>query len=114
MLVNGIISIAFKNSYEQYEVKRISLFNVVDVNKYFRSINCRKISSKHVEIAVKCPVCNDDHYYVYNINDFVKRTMIIGGCEKTGSPIFYIGNVDKVEEQINKYIEIRKKIYAMI
>ncbi|MPN27628.1 hypothetical protein SDC9_175062 [bioreactor metagenome] len=40
--------------------------------------------------------------------------MVIGGCEKTGLPIFFIGKIDKVEEQVNKYRETRKEIYAMI
>lgn len=114
MLVESMISIAFKNSFEQYNVKRISLFNIVNVDKYFAAINCKKINSRDVEIRVKCPVCNEYHVYNYNVNDFIKRTMVIGGCEKTGLPIFFIGKTEKVEEQVNKYKEIREKLYAMI
>jgi len=114
MLINGMVSLAFKNSLEQYDVERISLFNIVNINEYFPNINCTKTGSKEVGIKVKCPVCNDYHYYSYSINDFIKRTMVIGGCEKTGLPIFFIGKIDKVEEQVNKYRETKKEIYAMI
>lgn len=114
MLVDTLITVAFKNSFEQYNLRRISVFEITNIDLYFNIIECKKINKKELKILIKCPICGENHSYTYKFNDFIKRSMVIGGCEKLGLPVFYIGNREKVEEKINKYKEIRKEIYAMI
>lgn len=114
MLLDTIISIAFKNSLGQYDVKRISIFEINSISIYFNCSHVAWINNKEVEFKIECPICGECHYYYYNIMEFVKGSMIIGGCEKVGYPIFFIGNSEKVEEKINKYNEVNRNIYEMI
>ncbi|MGY0374340.1 hypothetical protein [Clostridium sp. JNZ J1-5] len=114
MLIDTLITAAFKNSLGQYDIKRLSVFEIANINKFFNNIECEKLKNKEIKIKIICPICGEYHHYVYNISDFIKRSMIIGGCEKIGLPLFFIGNTEKVEDKINKYKEVNRKIYAMI
>ncbi|MCY6355503.1 hypothetical protein [Clostridium sp. ZS2-4] len=114
MFIDSVISVAFKNYSGQYDLKKISIFEIVDMSKYFDVVDTVYTNNKEIEVKVKCPICREYHYYTYKINELIKGAMVIGGCEKVGSPIFFIGKTEKVEEKINKYMEVNKKIYAML
>ncbi|MCY6369839.1 hypothetical protein [Clostridium ganghwense] len=111
--MDTIVSVAFKNCVGQYDLKRVSIFEITNISKYFELVNIKCTNNKEIEFQVKCPICGEYHYYTYRIGDFIKTTMVIGGCEKVGLPIFFIGKTEKVEEKINKYNEVNKEIYAM-
>nr|WP_272507503.1 hypothetical protein [Clostridium aestuarii] len=93
---------------------RLPVFKITNLPTYFSGLQINYIDSKEIQINVKCPICGECHNYTYNIVEFIKGTMIIGGCEKIGLPIFFIGNTEKVEQKINKYKEVNEKIHAMI
>lgn len=114
MLIDTTISVAFKNSLWQYEMAETSMFNLTDVDKWFTNVEINLKSFKEIQLKVKCPLCNDYHYYSYSVSQLKRSSMVIGGCERIGSPVFFIGNKEKVEEKINKYKEVNKKIYAML
>ncbi|QGU94125.1 hypothetical protein GOM49_02295 [Clostridium bovifaecis] len=113
MLIDTVVSAAFKNSLGQYDIKRISIFNITDMYKYFNCIEVNSVLSREIQLKIKCPICEEHHYYCYDITHLIKGSMVIGGCEKLGYPVFFIGNKEKVEEKINKYKEVNEKIYAM-
>lgn len=114
MLIDTVVSAAFKNSLGQYDIKRISIFNIADIYKYFNYIEVNCVSNREIQLKIKCPICGERHCYSYDITHLIKGSMAIGGCEKLGYPVFFIGNKEKVEEKINKYKEVNEKIYAML
>ncbi|KZL90069.1 hypothetical protein [Clostridium magnum] len=114
MLLNTDISIALKNFYGYYSVNRFSLFETNRINKDFTSLEVKVQNNREVIIKVKCPVCGKDHYYRYSVNEFVRRKLIVGGCEVLGEPLFYIGKYDKVNQKINQLKNVNRKLYAMI
>lgn len=114
MLINSKISIALKNAYDQYEIKEISIFEMEKLKMAFPCIQINSIGHKQIIFTIKCPLCGEVHYFKYNINEFLKREVIIGGCETLGIPLFYIGNESKVNERINKVNEQKSDLLAML
>ena len=114
MLLNTDMSIAVKNFYGNYDINKFSLFETKKINESFTSLKVKCQNNKEIILKVNCPLCGNCHHYRYGINEFIKRKLIIGGCEALGSPLFYIGNHDKVSAKVNQFKNINKKIYAMI
>ena len=114
MLYNINICIAFKNLIGEYDLEQFSLFELEKTNRRFTSLQVKINRNKELLFKVKCPLCGEYHYYNYNVSEFFKRDMTIGGCETLGVPLFYIGHRNKVENKINKHKETSKKLYAMI
>lgn len=114
MLFNREMSIAYKDYDGQYNVLNFSLFEIKKINNRCSSLDIKILRNKEILIKMKCPICGKNHSYSYNIADFVKREMIIGGCEIFGLPLFFIGNSDSVRQIINKYREVNSRMYAMI
>ena len=114
MLFNMDIAMAFKNMKGQYEIEKFSLFEIEKINKKFPSHEMKINKNKEVIIKVSCPLCGEKHYYKYNLSELLKREMTIGGCEILGIPVFYIGGKEKIEQRVNKYIEINKQLFEMI
>lgn len=113
MIIDTIVSIALKNCIEKYDIRRLSVFDINNISMYFETIHVRNINNNEFEFKVKCPICGEEHCYNCKIDNLIRGTMVIGGCEKIGVPILFIGKNEKVEEKINKYKEVNKKIYAM-
>lgn len=111
---NTEIGIALKGYEGQYDIKTLTVFEIERINRRFASLEAKLDRNKNVKVKARCPLCGEYHQYYYSINDFLKRDMVIGGCEKLGMPIFYIGNKGKVSERINQFNEARRNIYAMI
>ena len=114
LLCNTDVSIAFKNVCGQYDIEQFSLFEVEKINRRFTSLEVKINRNKEIHFKVKCPLCGEYHHYNYNIGEFVKRDMIIGGCEALGVPLYYIGEKENVEKRIKRYREISEELYAMI
>ena len=113
MLLNTNISIAYKNYNGNYNVLDMSIFQIDRINIKFTSI-CMERFDKEIALSIKCPVCGKYHYYRYSINEFFQKSIIAGGCESLGIPLFFIGNSIKVNNKVRKYNDIDKSIYAMI
>lgn len=116
MLINTHVSIALKNFYGQYDLKRFSLFEINKIHENFTSLRIKIYDNKEIVVKIKCPLCEKHHYYKYNINEFMNRDLIAGGCEVLGMPLFYMGNYNKVSRRVNKYNGINKNntYYNMI
>lgn len=114
MLLNTDMSIAVKNFHGNYDINKFSLFETKKINESFTSLKVKCQNNKEIILKVKCPLCGNCHNYRYGINEFIKRKLIMGGCEALGLPLFYIGNHDKVNAKVNQFKNINKKIYAMI
>ena len=114
MLVKTDLSIAFKDALGQYNLNDINIFKMDDLNGKLTGVNIKYYNSREVLIRIKCPICNNYHYYCYDINDLLNREMIIGGCEEYGVPVFYVGKDVSVKHAVNNYRKVTNFIYAMI
>lgn len=114
MLLNVDVSIALKNFYGYYDINRFSLFETDRINENFTSLKVKVQNNREIILKVKCPVCGKYHYYRYSVNEFVRRKLVIGGCEVFGEPLFYIGKYDKVNQKISQFKNLNSKLYAMI
>jgi hypothetical protein len=113
MTINTEFSIALKNSFGQYLSKSFSVFEIEKVICDFPSLEIKWADRRELIFKVKCPICCKDHYYKYDRNDFIKREVVVGGCEVTGMPIFYIGKNRNVTERINRFNDIHKRVYGI-
>lgn len=113
MLLDMDISIALKNFYGSYDVKSFSLFKASKINENFPSLKVKAIN-KGINIEVNCSICGNYHYYRYSFNEFIKKDLIVGGCEVLGVPLFYIGSYIEVKQIIDRYNNVNKDLYAMM
>ena len=113
MLLDSNICVAFKCNNGQYDLEYISLFELADLKNRFKDIQVHIIDGKEVNFKVKCPLCEKYHCYKYGVKEFIKRKMILGGCEELGIPIFYIGDKDLVEQKVAKFMGMNSRLNAM-
>ncbi|SCN23866.1 hypothetical protein N3C_1535 [Clostridium sp. N3C] len=114
MLYNFDIKIAVKNSNNCYKSYDFSIFELESISDYLPDFNATINSSNKICIRYKCPICGEEHENNYNIKDFFRKQLIIGGCDITGSPVYFVGQPIKVSKYISKYNEINSKVYAML
>lgn len=114
MLLDTNIAIALKESNWQYKIEDISLFSIENIGKTLKAMDIDTYRGKDVLIKVKCPLCDEIHFYNYHIANIIKKDIIIGGCDKLGVPIFFIGKKNTIIKRVQEYIQINNKIYAMI
>ncbi|NEZ47412.1 hypothetical protein FDF74_09420 [Clostridium niameyense] len=114
MALQTELAIAIKNEFCEYDIVDFSLFNISKINYSNTLLKITKHKFNNIYFNVKCPLCGNIHKYNYNIVEFLKRDMIVGGCEVLGSPLFYIGKKEMVEKRANKYNEISRSLYMMM
>jgi len=114
MMLDTNIAMALKNSSGEYKICELTIFEMESMNTMFPSLDVKINNANEILIVVKCSLCGDKHFYHYNINELLKRNMVIGGCEQLALPIFLIGKNQKVIEKVNEYRQTIEKIYAMI
>lgn len=102
MLFDDKVCVAFKNIDGQYISNDFSVFELNDISQNFTWVRF-KMDSKNICISLQCPICGEKHIYRYKICDFVRTEVIIGGCENFGTPVFYIGNKEKVRLHVKRY-----------
>jgi hypothetical protein len=105
MLLETERTIALKNNNGGYDVSVISVFNAA---------RSKSKSGQNINLKVRCPLCGGTHAYKYSLHEFCTKTLIVGGCEFTGMPLFYLGDNQRVHEKINRINRIDKKICAYI
>lgn len=103
MLLETERTIALKNNNGGYDVSGISVFNAA---------RSKSKSGQSINLKVRCPLCGGVHTYKYSLHEFCSKTLIIGGCEFTGLPLFYLGDRARVQEKISRISKIEKKICA--
>lgn len=113
MIINTNIAIAFRGIYGNFNFNEITLFDLGNVNGQIKNFKMLK-NNKEVVITTKCPVCSKYHCYKYSLSELRSKSLIIGGCEEIGIPVFFIGKSSNVKQRISSYNKINKEILAMI
>lgn len=114
MLYNTELRIAIKDVENRYNSMDTSVFQLENFENHLPNFQLRITKPKEIDIDIKCPICGECHESKYSLSDLIRKQMIIGGCEVTGLPIYFIGKPIKVSKYINRYNEINNKIYAML
>lgn len=114
MIYDTKLSLAVKNEFGQYEIREFTLFDMYNINSIFKNLEFRSNKNREIKFKIKCPICNNYHYYSFKIKNFYNIGMMIGGCEILGLPLFFLGERKKVNERINKYKVISKENYIMV
>ncbi|MDP4088937.1 MAG: hypothetical protein Q8930_06660 [Bacillota bacterium] len=114
MLYNTELKIAVKDTDSRYNTMDISIFELANSVEHLPNFQSSITRSKEVSVKVKCPICGECHENRYKLNDLIKKQMIIGGCESTGIPIYFVGKPLKVTKYISRYNEINSAVYAML
>ena len=113
MVIDTNYAIAFRSIYGNFDFNEATLFNLERDNEGVSNlrINTR---NKEITIFIKCPICCKHHNYRYNLSEIINNTLIIGGCEEVGIPVFYLGNSSKVRQRISKYNQMKIETLGMI
>lgn len=114
MLYNTELKIAFKDTDSRYNMVDTSIFELASTSEHLPNFQSKITKSKEIQVKIKCPICGDYHEARYGIRELLKKQLIIGGCEVTGSPVYYLGKPIKISKYISKYNEVNNKIYAML
>lgn len=114
MIFDTNIAMALKNSKGNYKIEELTIFEIESMNTRFSSLNVELHKGNDILIVVKCPLCGEGHHYHYNINELLKRNMVIGGCEQLALPIFFIGKNQMVIQKVKEHRQTIKKINIMI
>ena len=114
MIFDTNIAMALKNSKGEYKIEELTIFEIESMNNRFPSLNIELNKGNEIVIMAKCPLCGEGHLYHYNVNELLKRNMVIGGCEQLALPIFFIGKNQKVIQKVTEHRQTIKRIHAMI
>lgn len=114
MIFETNMGIAIKTLEGNYILKKFSLFNLNKIKENSTFLDMSFLNNKILSLKIKCVFCENIHHYKYSIDEFIRKDMIIGGCDALGLPILYIGNCKVVEKEIIKYNKVNTRIYAMI
>ena len=106
LILNSEISIALKNYCGQFNLINFSIFEIGKINSRLDLLKVRLVKHNVLLFKINCPVCGNKHYYRYSICEFLKREILIGGCEVYGTPLFYIGNNKKIIKKVNTYNKV--------
>jgi hypothetical protein len=114
MLYSTEIKVAVKDVHSKYNCIDTSIFQMENTSKNLPDFQCKVAKAKEISITIKCPICGEKHEATYALNEFLKRQMIIGGCEATGMPVYFVGKPLRVSKFVNKYNEVSSRMYAML
>jgi hypothetical protein len=106
LILNSEISIALKNYCGKFDLIDFSIFEIGKINSRLELLKVNLVNHNVLLFKIKCPVCGNKHYYRYSICEFLKREILIGGCEVYGTPLFYIGNNEKIIKKVNIYNKV--------
>ena len=114
MVVNTDFAIAFRSIYGNYDFNEVSLFNLEKISGLVDGLQIYIYDNKEIVLKTECPICGKNHEFKYSMVEAMSKSVIIGGCEEVGTPIFYLGKNSKVQQRIKKYNQINTEIIAMI
>lgn len=112
MILETEVTVALKNNDGGYDVSSISVFKADGLNVSYTVARSKTKSGRSITLKVRCPLCGGTHTFKYSLHEFCVRSIIVGGCEFTGIPLFYAGDEARVREKISRISKIEKKICA--
>lgn len=109
MIVNTLNKIAVKCSEcSKYTVADLNLFKLkVPTNvmcECGNSIFKVYIKDNKLIININCIACDDNHSYVFNMKDIIKKQLLILSCPVTGMEIAFLGKGNYVDKVVDRYM----------
>lgn len=114
MILKPSVSIAIKGDNGKYVMVNTSLFQFSKCIHVFNVIEEAEIENGVLSIGIICPICGDNHKYSFSYRKLINKGVFIGGCEKFGTPVLYMGNEDKIQVKISKHNNSHKDIYGFL
>lgn len=106
-------SIAIKHDDGGYRLYRISLFQLETLNDIEIIKGAKVNKDKELELSIKCPICDNIHFYKFKLFD-EEESITIRGCVSSGSPVIIVGKDELINEYISVNNSIERYIYAML
>ncbi|WP_343770458.1 hypothetical protein [Clostridium malenominatum] len=113
MMLNFDLSIAIKDKSSKYNIANTSLFRLKQSCESFGEIFDVEINGGLISTSIICPICGDNHRYKFSLKKLINGTVAVGGCDKLGMPILYIGNGIEIRNKTWKYNNLNKEIYGL-
>lgn len=114
MIINASVGIAFKEKNGEYFKVKKSLFELCGLIQEDHSSYLISRKNKDIIFKINCPICGEKHQYTYRMQDIISKELLVGGCEITGMPVFYIGKEEKLKNIIHKQKEVFANMHFMI
>ncbi|MEW9094474.1 MAG: hypothetical protein AB2417_05275 [Clostridiaceae bacterium] len=114
MILKPNVSIAFKGNNGKYVILNTSLFQFSQCVHVFDVVEKAETDGGILDISIICPICGDNHKYNFSYRKLINKGVSIGGCEKFGTPVLYIGNEKKIQDKILKYNNFHRDIYRFL
>ncbi|WP_373897931.1 hypothetical protein ACER0A_010085 [Haloimpatiens sp. FM7315] len=110
MILNTKITFAIKSSESKYLIVETDMFKIKNLHDKIHFLNV-KIKNKDIMFQIECPLCEKNHKYIYPINNFINKDLLIGGCETLNAPLFLLGKEKSVRKMVKLYENINSEIY---
>lgn len=113
MILNFDLSIAIKDKNSKYNIVSTSLFRLKQSCESLGQVFHVEIDDGLISVSIICPICGDNHRYKFLLKKLINGSVAVGGCDKLGIPILYIGNGREVHNKILRYNNLNKEIYGL-
>ncbi len=97
---------------DEYKIFDINIFDFSGRRQKIYSCECEKSElsitkngAKSFKVDLFCPVCKENHSYMVPYNQFFSDDVFSFSCPYYEANIFFVGNKDKLNKQLEEYID---------
>lgn len=97
---------------DEYKIFDINIFDFSGNRKKIYSCECEmselsitKNGAKSFKVDLFCPICKETHSYMVPYNQFFSDDVFSFSCPYYEANLFFVGNKDKLNKQLEEYID---------